>query len=106
MNLTYKALKSQIERGAYKTAEEKEVIIQKMDIFLIGDRMTQEQFNATVLGTTAQGVAWSVEPTGNGTITPSGLFTADEAATGETTIVATSTKTNTVSGTARIGSIS
>lgn len=65
-----------------------------------------QQFNATVLGTTAQGVAWSVEPTGNGTITASGLFTADESATGETTIVATSTKTNTVSGTARIGSIS
>lgn len=65
-----------------------------------------QQFNATVLGTTAQGVAWSVEPTGNGTITPSGLFTADESATGETTIIATSTKTNTVSGTARIGSIS
>lgn len=48
MNLTYKALKSQIERGAYKTAEEKEVIIQKMDIFLIGDRITQEQYNELI----------------------------------------------------------
>lgn len=64
-----------------------------------------QQFNATVLGTTEQGVTWAVSPTGNGTISASGLFTAEVDATGETTITATSTKTNTVAGTARIGSI-
>lgn len=64
-----------------------------------------QQFVATVLGTTAQGVTWSVSPVENGTVSPAGLFTADEDAVGETVITATSTKTNTVSGSARVGSI-
>ncbi|PZQ87300.1 MAG: hypothetical protein DI534_14940 [Leifsonia xyli] len=81
------------------------VIITPAYVDTVAGTATQ-QFNATVLGTTAQGVTWAVSPTGNGTISASGLFTADDAAaTGETTITATSTKTNTVAGTARIGSI-
>ena len=80
------------------------VIITPAYVDTVAGTATQ-QFNATVLGTTAQGVTWAVSPTGNGTISASGLFTADDAATGETTITATSTKTNTVTGTARIGSI-
>lgn len=42
MNLTYNALKSQISRKSYVTKED---VQQKMDIFLIGDRVTQEQYN-------------------------------------------------------------
>jgi hypothetical protein len=66
----------------------------------------KQQFSANVLGTTAQGVTWSVDPPANGTITAGGLFTAAAAdATGKTTIKATSSKTNTEVGTARIDSI-
>lgn len=42
MNLTYNALKSQINRKSYVSKED---VQQKMDIFLIGDRITQEQYN-------------------------------------------------------------
>lgn len=42
MNLTYNALKSQINRKSYASKED---VQQKMDIFLIGDRITQEQYN-------------------------------------------------------------
>lgn len=42
MDLTYKALKSQIGRKSYITKED---VQQKMDIFLIGDRITQDQYN-------------------------------------------------------------
>ena len=80
------------------------VIITPAYVDTVAGTATQ-QFNATVLGTTAQGVTWTVSPSGNGTISTSGLFTAKVGATGETTITATSTKTNTVAGTARIGSI-
>ena len=80
------------------------VIITPAYVETVAGTATQ-QFNAAVLGTTAQGVTWTVSPAGNGTINTSGLFTAKVGATGETTITATSTKTNTVAGTARIGSI-
>lgn len=42
MNLTYNALKSQITRKSYISKED---VLQKMDIFLIGNRITQEQYN-------------------------------------------------------------
>lgn len=42
MNLTYNALKSQINRKSYITKED---VQQKMDIFLIGDRISQDQYN-------------------------------------------------------------
>lgn len=42
MNLTYNALKSQISRKSYVSKED---VLQKMDIFLIGDRITQDQYN-------------------------------------------------------------
>lgn len=42
MNLTYNALKSQITRKSYASKED---VMQKMDIFLIGDRITQDQYN-------------------------------------------------------------
>lgn len=42
MNLTYNALKSQITRKSYASKED---VQQKMDIFLIGDRITQDQYN-------------------------------------------------------------
>lgn len=80
------------------------VIITPAYVDTVAGNATQ-QFNATVLGTTAQGVTWTLSPTGNGFISTSGLFTAKAGATGETTITATSTKTAGVAGTARIGSI-
>lgn len=46
MNLTYNALKSQIGRKSYVSKED---VQQKMDIFLIGDRVTQEQYNELLL---------------------------------------------------------
>ncbi|MFL0584731.1 hypothetical protein ACH0B6_19355 [Solibacillus silvestris] len=42
MNLTFIALKSQITRKSYISKED---VLQKMDIFLIGNRITQEQYN-------------------------------------------------------------
>ncbi|WP_342511760.1 hypothetical protein MKY34_14460 [Sporosarcina sp. FSL K6-1522] len=42
MHLTYNALKSQIGRKPYVSKED---VQQKMDIFLIGDRITQDQYN-------------------------------------------------------------
>lgn len=42
MNLTYKACKSQIERKSYTSKEDMQ---QKLDIFLVGDRITQDQYN-------------------------------------------------------------
>lgn len=42
MNLTYNALKSQINRKSYISKED---VLQKMDIFLIGNRVTQDQYN-------------------------------------------------------------
>lgn len=41
MNLTYLGCKSQIERKSYKSKEEMQ---QKLDIFLIGDRITQDEY--------------------------------------------------------------
>jgi len=41
MNLTYKACKSQIERKSYVSKED---IQQKLDIFLVNDRITQDQY--------------------------------------------------------------
>lgn len=41
MNLTYRACKSQIERKSYTSKEEMQ---QKLDIFLVGDRITQDQY--------------------------------------------------------------
>lgn len=42
MNLTFNALKSQITRKSYVSKED---VLQKMDIFLIGNRITQDQYN-------------------------------------------------------------
>lgn len=42
MNLTFNALKSQINRKSYASKED---VMQKMDIFLIGNRITQDQYN-------------------------------------------------------------
>ena len=52
MNLTYNALKSQINRKSYISKED---VLQKMDIFLIGNRVTQDQYNelVTLLSTQA-----------------------------------------------------
>lgn len=63
-----------------------------------------QQFDATVLGTSEQGVTWTVDPTANGTVNSSGLFTAASTATGKTKIKATSTKTSTAIGTAIVDS--
>jgi len=41
MTLTYRACKSQIERKSYATKED---MHQKLDIFLIGDRITQDEY--------------------------------------------------------------
>lgn len=41
MSLTYRACKSQIERKSYKSKEEMQ---EKLDIFLIGDRITQDEY--------------------------------------------------------------
>lgn len=41
MDLTYRGCKSQIERKSYTSKEDMQ---QKLDIFLIGDRITQEQY--------------------------------------------------------------
>jgi len=41
MNFTYNALKSQITRKSYISKED---VMRKMDLFLIGDRITQEQY--------------------------------------------------------------
>jgi len=41
MNLTYRACKSQIERKSYVSKEDMQ---QKLDIFLVGDRISQDQY--------------------------------------------------------------
>ncbi len=41
MNLTFRACKSQIERQSYISKEDMQ---QKLDIFLVGDRITQTQY--------------------------------------------------------------
>ncbi|WP_313891110.1 hypothetical protein [Psychrobacillus sp.] len=41
MNLTYRACKSQIERQSFVSKEDMQ---QKLDIFLVGDRITQDQY--------------------------------------------------------------
>jgi len=41
MNLTFRACKSQIERQSYISKEDMQ---QKLDIFLVGDRITQPQY--------------------------------------------------------------
>lgn len=41
MTLTYRACKSQIERQSYTSKEDMQ---QKLDIFLIGNRMTQDEY--------------------------------------------------------------
>ena len=41
MNLTYRACKSQIERESYVSKEDMQ---QKLDIFLVGDRINQDQY--------------------------------------------------------------
>ncbi|MBD7944699.1 hypothetical protein H9650_11290 [Psychrobacillus sp. Sa2BUA9] len=41
MNLTYRACKSQIERQSYVSKEDMQ---QKLDIFLVGDRINQNQY--------------------------------------------------------------
>ncbi|MFJ5771388.1 hypothetical protein [Psychrobacillus sp. NPDC093180] len=41
MNLTYRACKSQIERQSYLSKEDMQ---QKLDIFLVGDRITQPEY--------------------------------------------------------------
>lgn len=41
MSLTYRACKSQIERKSYVSKEDMQ---EKLDIFLIGNRITQEEY--------------------------------------------------------------
>lgn len=41
-DLTYKACKSQIERKSYTTKEDMQ---QKLDVFLVGNRITLDQYN-------------------------------------------------------------
>ncbi|MEK5215612.1 hypothetical protein SAMN05421670_0811 [Psychrobacillus psychrotolerans] len=41
MNLTFRACESQIERQSYISKED---MRQKLDIFLVGDRITQTQY--------------------------------------------------------------
>lgn len=45
MNLTYKACKSQIERKSYLSKED---IQQKLDIFLVNNRITQDQYKELI----------------------------------------------------------
>lgn len=45
MNLTYKACKSQIERKSYVSKED---LQQKLDIFLVNDRITQDQYTELI----------------------------------------------------------
>jgi hypothetical protein len=61
-----------------------------------------KQFTATVLGTTAQAVTWSVTPAGAGTISASGLFTAAANPTAPATIKAAATAAPTVFGNATV----
>ena len=63
-----------------------------------------KQFKATVTGTTAQAVTWSVAPAGAGTISAAGLFTAAASPTGPATITAATVAAPLVKGTARIDS--
>ena len=42
MNLTYRACKSMIERKSYVSKED---MMQKLDIFLIGDRISQSEYD-------------------------------------------------------------
>ena len=42
MSLTYRACKSQIERKSYVSKEDMQ---EKLDIFLIGNRITQEEYS-------------------------------------------------------------
>jgi len=44
-DLTYRGCKSQIDRKSYANKEDMQ---QKLDIFLIGDRITQEQYTELV----------------------------------------------------------
>lgn len=41
MNITFRACKSQIDRQSYVSKEDMQ---QKLDIFLVGDRITQPQY--------------------------------------------------------------
>lgn len=41
MSLTYRACKSQIERKSYTSKEEMQ---EKLDIFLIGNRLSQDEY--------------------------------------------------------------
>ncbi|MGE6488526.1 hypothetical protein [Paenisporosarcina sp. NPDC076898] len=45
MNLTYRACKSQIERKSYVSKEDMQ---QKLDIFLLGNRITQAEYTELV----------------------------------------------------------
>lgn len=42
MSLTYRACKSLIERGVYSSKEDMQM---KLDIFLLNDRVSQEEYN-------------------------------------------------------------
>lgn len=61
-----------------------------------------KQFKATVLGTSAQNVTWTVTPAGAGTISASGLFTAAANPTGPATITAATVASPLVKGTATV----
>ena len=51
MTLTYRACKSQIERKSYNSKEEMQ---QKLDIFLVGDRISQDEYTELTILLNAQ----------------------------------------------------
>ena len=110
-NLSYQALLDSTEKTSIKI-ERKVVVPDPTGVIIVPAHLGSvakggtQQFTATVTGTTEQGVTWSVNPVANGTISAAGLFTADAAATGKTTITAATAADPDVKGTAVIDSFS
>lgn len=109
LNMSYRGLLDPTEATSIKVVRKvvvpdaEGVIITPAFVPTVAQGATK-QFTAQVVGTTDQGVAWTVSPASNGTITTNGLFTAAANATGKTQIIATSTKTSSVKGIAIIDS--
>lgn len=109
-NLSYRGLLS-AEAGKSIQIARKVVVPDPTGVIVTPAHVSQmlqgdtQQFDATVTGTTDQAVTWQVAPTGAGTITPAGLFTADEDATGAVIITAKTVKNAAIAGTAKIDNI-
>lgn len=106
-NLNYRALLDNVTASSIKI--ERKVVVPAPTGVLVSPAFVPslapsatKQFKATVLGTTAQAVTWTVTPAGAGTINSSGLFTAAASPTGPATVSAAATAAPTVKGTARI----